>query len=132
MLSVTLSVESNKLLGAMHDRASVNCAAMRTVKIVYPLLTDIGCLSHTLDLVREQFKLPTATHFITLWISLFSHSSKVKAFWKQRTGRAMSSYSRTRLWSRWEVIERVLTHFGDIFLFLLRIQTSVQLHVSIF
>ena len=101
ILSVTLGVGSNMLLGVMHDRASVNTAAMRVVKVMYPSVTDIGCISHTLDLVGEKFKLPTLHLFITLWISLFAHSPKVKALWKQRTGRAMSSYSKTRWWSRW-------------------------------
>ena len=119
VLSVTLGIDSNRLLGAMHDRASVNCAAMRTVKVMYPLLIYIGCLSHTLDLVEEKFKLPTANHFITLWISLFAHSSKVKALWKLRTdGIAMSSYSKTRWWSRWEVMEQVINQFGSIHPFL--------------
>ena len=40
---------------AMHDRASVNDAAMRIVKVIYPNLLDVGCFSHTLDLVGEHF-----------------------------------------------------------------------------
>ena len=114
VLSVTLGVESSKLLGAMHDRASVNLAAMRTVKVMYPLLTDIGCLSHTLDLVGGKFKLTTANLFVTLWISLFAHSPKVQALWKLKTGKAMSSYSKTRWWSRWEVMAQVHKQFQHI------------------
>ena len=46
VLSVTLSVESHRLLAAMRDRASVNNAAMDVVTIMYPKLLDVGCLSH--------------------------------------------------------------------------------------
>ena len=54
----------------MHDRASANGAAMRTVKVIFPMVVDIGCYSHTLD-VGEKFDLPVLDEFIRLWISLF-------------------------------------------------------------
>ena len=113
-LSVTLGIESDKLIAVMHDRVSVNQAAMRIVQVVYPTIMDIGCISHTLDRVGDKFQVPTLHLFFTLWISLFSHSPKVKALWKERTGRAMSSYSTTRWWSRWEVQNQVLKQFGDV------------------
>ena len=120
VLSVTLSVESHRLLAAMRDRASVNNAAMDVVTVTYPKLLDIECLSHMLNLVGERFKTPTLNLFFTLWISLFAHSHKVKALWKEATGRAMSSYCKTRWWSRWEVMNQVLLQFGDIEPFLRR------------
>ena len=46
-----MGVPSNLLVAAMHDRASVNTVAMRTVSILYTQVMDIGCFSHTLDLV---------------------------------------------------------------------------------
>ena len=114
VLSVTLGVESHSLLGAMRDGASVNCAAIRVLTVMYPKLLDIRCLSHTLDLVGDRFKAPTLNLFMTLWISLFAHSSKVKALWKETTGRAMPTYSKTRWWSKWEIMSRVLVQFGDV------------------
>ena len=38
-------MSAGSLIGAMHDRASVNNVAMRTVSIVYPDVLDI-VLSH--------------------------------------------------------------------------------------
>ena len=35
----------------MRDCALANNAAMKTLKIAYPSVLDIGCFSHTLDLV---------------------------------------------------------------------------------
>ena len=65
-LSVTLSVECSNLVAVMRDGASVNAAAMHTVKIMYPEALDIRCISHTLDFIGDKFKVPT--------LSLFLHS----------------------------------------------------------
>ena len=72
------SVKSELLLAAMRDRASVNNLAMQTVKVVYPLIVDIGCFSHTLDHVGDNFITPNLKEFLHLWISLFSHSPKTR------------------------------------------------------
>ena len=114
VLSVSLGIESGRLLAVMRDGASVNAAALRTVAIVYPSLLDVCCISHTLDLVGDKFKAPTVSLFFTLWVSLFAHSAKVKAKWRERTGRAMATYSKTRWWSRWEIMQQVLEQFGDV------------------
>ena len=58
----------------MRDRSTVNNVAVRTLKIVYPQLIDIGCLSHTIDHVGEHFVTPHLTEFISGWINLFSHT----------------------------------------------------------
>ena len=76
MLSVTLGVDSHRLLAAMRDRASVNNAAMNIVTIMYPYV-DIGCLN-MLNLVGEKFRTPTLNLFITFWISVFSHCCHIQ------------------------------------------------------
>ena len=58
VLSINYSVSPNSLLAAMRDRASVNNVAVRTFKVVYPLVVDVGCFSHTINLSGEHFKLP--------------------------------------------------------------------------
>ena len=87
----------------MRDRASSNGVAMKTVKVLYPNLVDIGCFSHTIDRVGENFHTPVLHEFGIAWVSMFSHSPKTKQLWKELTGRQMISYSPTRWWSRWEV-----------------------------
>ena len=89
VLSGTYSIRPNCLLATMRDRSLVNNVAMRTIQIIYPNLVDIGCFSHTLDLVGQHFNVPNLTEFISFWISLFSHSSKSKLLWKAQTGKAM-------------------------------------------
>lgn len=114
LLSTELGIHSHLLLAVMRDGASVNNVAMNTVSIVYPRVTDIGCFSHKLDHVGEKFNTPTLGVFSALWISLFAHSPKVKALWKEQTGRSMATSSKTRWWSRWEVLHQVLQQFGDV------------------
>ena len=80
VLSVALGVESNQLLAVMHNRVSVNAAAVCIVKVVYPNMVDIGCISHTLDIVGDKFKTPDLNHFFTLWNSLFLTVSKQELY----------------------------------------------------
>ena len=53
VLQVHYKVSVNVLISAMHDRASINSVAMRTIQVIYPQILDIGCFSHTVDNVRE-------------------------------------------------------------------------------
>ena len=84
---------SDHFVAAMHDRASVNDAAMNIVKVIYPNLLDVGCFSHTLDLVGEHFHMPTLSEFGVLWVSLFAHSPKVQMLWKDHTSLSSLSHS---------------------------------------
>ena len=113
-LSVNYSIRSANLLACMRDRASTNNVAVQTLKVVYPTMVDVGCFSHMIDHVGEKFDCPTLAEFTALWISLFSHSPKTKMLWRSRTGQSMTSYSKTRWWSKWDVIKQVLLSFGDV------------------
>ena len=120
VLSVNYGISTQLLLAAMKDRAAVNETAVRTLKVVYPNLLSVGCFSHTIDRVGEHFNIPTLSEFIKSWISLFSHSPKTRFLWLEQTGRSMATFSPTRWWSRWEVMEQVSVQFGDILPFLRR------------
>ena len=50
VLSVQYGISSDFLLNTMHDRASVNNVALRTLKVIHPNVLDVGCFSHTLDI----------------------------------------------------------------------------------
>ena len=108
----------------MHDRASVNGAAMKTIKVVFPSLVDVGCYSHTIDLAREKFDVPVLDEFFRLWVSLFAHSSRAKMDWWTATGISIKSHSCTRWWSKWEVLHQAFKYFGDIALFLQATEAS--------
>ncbi len=117
-ISTCLQIGRPNLLAAMRDGASVNSAGIRVVKAVYPCLLDVTCFSHTIDRVGTHFDLPVLERFMQWWVQLFSRSAAAKLRWKERTGVAIKSYSPTRWWSRWEVMEQLLTHFGDVLPFL--------------
>lgn len=63
-LSTNLGINSALLLAAMRDRASVNDVAVRTLKILYPNVVDIGCFSHTLDHVGEKMETTILDQFM--------------------------------------------------------------------
>ena len=119
VLQVDYKVSASALIGAMHDRASVNAVAMRTVQVIYPQILDIGCFSHTVDHVGDHFVTPVLDEFVSAWVLLFSHSPKSRLVWQSRVGRSVKSLSKTRWWSRWEVINQLMELFGDVEPFLL-------------
>ena len=98
----------------MRDGASVNNVALRVFKVIYPNIMDVRCFSHTLDIVGNKFKTPLLATFSSYWISLFSYSPRTKMLWKDYTGQAMASYSKTRWWSKWEIFHQLMVHFGDL------------------
>ena len=113
-LSAQYSIGCDLLVAAMHDRAACNMVALRTLTVVFPNIVDVGCFSHTLDLVGEKFTTPHLASFMVWWISLFSHSPKSTFLWKEKTGQAYHGYSATRWWSKFEVMKQLMELFGDV------------------
>ena len=113
-LSATYGVQSNTILATMRDGASVNNVALCVFKVIHPNIMDVRCFSHTLDIVGNKFKTPLLATFSSYWISLFSHSPRTKMLWKDYTGQAMASYSKTRWWSKWEIFHQLMVQFGDL------------------
>ena len=66
----------------IQNKDSSNAVAIRTLKSIYPHFLDIGCFSHTIDLVGEHFKVPVLE--IRSWISWFSHSPRTRSFVLER------------------------------------------------
>ena len=45
---------------------------------------------------------------------MFSLSPASRLLWRTRTGTAMQLHSKTRWWSKWEVLNQVMEFFGDV------------------
>ena len=120
-LHVQYAISSNLVVGMMHDRAACNGVALRTLGVVFPTIVDVGCFSHTLDLVGDKFVTPCLSSFAVWWISLFSHSPKAKLMWRERTGQSFQGYSSTCWWSKFEVLKQVLDQLaaGKVYIILL-------------
>ena len=86
VLSVSYGIGSGFLLAAVRDRASVNNVALTTLKVVYPVLVDIGCYSHTLNHVGERFSTPILCEFISAWILLFSPAQRLNSSGVRKLG----------------------------------------------
>lgn len=117
-ISTELGIGGNLVIAMIHDRASVNSVAMRTVSVLYTDFIDVGCLSHTIDLVGKNMKTPFLDKFFKSWVQLFSHSPKARLIWRTQTGLPVPSYSPTRWWSRFEVVHHLFRSFGDVNTFL--------------
>ena len=103
-ISTELGIGGERVVAMMYDRASVNSVAMRTISVLYNNFLDVGFFSHTLDLVGKNMKTPILGKFFKSWVQIFSHSPKSRLIWRTQTGSSVPSYSPTRWWSRFEVI----------------------------
>ena len=113
-LAVEYAIQPGALLAAMKNGASVNQAALQQVRFFFPQLLDVTCFSHTIDNVGKHFEFRVLDTFAQYWVSLFSHSAAARLAWKASTGTAMRTYSPTRWWSKWEVMNLVLEYFADV------------------
>ena len=109
-----LHVLRRNVIAAMRDGASVNGLALRNIQDVFPNLIDVTCFSHTLDRIGEYFQIPNASEFTNSWVSLFAHSFKARIAFRELTGISPKLLSKTRWWSRWEVIRQIVGLFPDI------------------
>ena len=65
-ISTELSIPTNRVVAFMRDQAAINGIAMRTVSVLYSQMLDIGCFSHTFDLVGDRMNTPQLTEFTKL------------------------------------------------------------------
>lgn len=114
ILMEDLHISRRHLLAAMRDGASVNTLAIKNMEPLFPNLVDVTCFSHTLDRVGENFRITHASEFVSAWVSLFSHSFKARLAFKEQTGINVKRLSKTRWWSRWEVIQQITQMFPDV------------------
>jgi hypothetical protein len=45
---------------------------------------------------------------------MFSHSYNARLVWRERTGQSIRTFSDTRWWSKWEVLNQVVNYFGHV------------------
>ena len=110
-LAVEYGIQPNQLLAAMRDGASVNEAGLRQVMFFFPNILNVISFSHTIDNVGKHFKFSVLDTFSRSWNTMFSLSPAARLLWKTRTGTAMKLHSKTRWWSKWEVVNHVMEFF---------------------
>ena len=86
ILCTGLQIPASTIIFAIRDGASVNGAAMWTMKeVMFPSMMNIICVSHTLDNVSRHMEIPLLNNFLQRWIALFAHSPVTKLLWKTQT-----------------------------------------------
>lgn len=76
VIMTKLGVSLASVIASMHDRVSVNTVAMRSIAVLFSTMFDVGCYSHTLDLVGEKMNTSFLDEFISCWVSMFSRSRR--------------------------------------------------------
>ena len=123
-LSTDLQYPSDQVLAVVRDGASVNGAAVKILRdALYPHLTNIICIPHSLDLRGRHFDTDLLDAFRQSWVALFAHSPASRLAWKAVTGESIRSYSATRWWSWWEVLAQLHHFFADVMPFLTDLQS---------
>ena len=85
-LCTGLQIPASTIIRAIRDGASVNDAAMRTMKeVMFPSQMNIICVSHTLDNVGRHMETPLLNNSLLRWIALFAYSPATKLLWKTQT-----------------------------------------------
>ena len=86
ILCTRLQIPASTIIYVIRDGASVNGAAMRTMKeVMFPRPMNIICVSYTLDNVGRPMETPLLNNFLQRWIALFAHSLVPKLLWKTQT-----------------------------------------------
>ena len=111
-LAVEYKLGPNVVIGATRDGSSVNGAALRQLMFFYQNLFDVVCFSHTIDNVGNHFQCRILDLLTRYWIGMFSHSYNARLVWRERTGQSIRTFSDTRWWSKWEVLNQVVNYFG--------------------
>ena len=106
-ISTELGIGGERVVAMMHDQASVNSVAMKTISVLYNNFLDVGCFGHTLDLVGKNMKTPVLDKFLKAGYNPF-HSPKTRLIWRPQTGLSVPSYSPT------QVINHLFKAFGDV------------------
>ena len=118
VLQAHYKVLPGSLLGAMHDRASVNNVAMNTVGIVFPNTWYWVYVTYCRS-CWCKFLTPVLDDFVTAWVKC-SHSPKSPLLRSNRVGFSVRTFCKTRWWSRWDVIDQSLEVLGDVEPFLVQ------------
>ena len=61
---------------------------------------------------RQSFSIRILDLFTRYWIGIFSDSYNARLVWRERTGQSIGTFSETRWWSKWEVLNQLVNYFG--------------------
>jgi len=131
MLSTILSnfnIDTKHVVAFCRDGCNVNSSAMRKLfakqKAAHSALSavvggaqhayraplDLACLCHAIDNTGARIDIPALERILSPWLTVISHSKQARKAFLTFTHEAPKSYSKTRWWSRYEVVAQLVRH----------------------
>jgi len=111
-----LHLDFEQVIGAKHERAAKNGAALRQMSGCCRALLPLPCLSHAIARVSVHFHKPVSDKFIVLWTGLFAKSYKARTVWANFVDNliTINQFGNTRWWATFEAIFQAMQCWGDI------------------
>lgn len=97
------------VVGWMHDRASVNTAAIEALLLTYVGSHDLECLSHTICHCGDKMLGCTAfaKTLMAALTNIMSSSNRTSNYWREVTGATWKQPSNVRWWAKWHLYVEV-------------------------
>ena len=105
LLCVRAQVQTNHVHYGTRDGASSNTNAMKNMQILNPLLVDLTCLSHSVNIAGKELvtTCAIANYAIHKWAELSNNSRLTRNDYAERTGEQVKRLSKVR-WFSWQFI----------------------------
>jgi len=94
------------------DSCSTNYNAVNRLMPLSVNALNMLCFPHTLHNTGKHLQLPVLDEFMTPWLQLVPQPGAAKLRWQAILGKGVSSYSKVRWWSRWEIMQEIALNFG--------------------
>lgn len=106
------------------DSCSTNYDAINRLMPLSVNALNMLCFPHTLHNTGKHLQVPVLDEFMTPWLQLVPHPGAAKLRWQAILGKGMSSYSKVRWWSRWEMMQELALNFGALPDFLMSLEND--------
>ena len=117
-LQRVLGLDLDYCVAYARDSCSTNYNAVNRLMPLSVNALNMLCFPHTLHNTGKHLQLPVLDEFMTPWLQLVPQPGAAKLRWQAILGKGVSSYSKVRWWSRWEIMQEIALNFGALLGFL--------------
>ena len=113
-LQQVLRLDLDYCVAYARDSCSTNGVAVTGLLPHSVNAVNMLCFPHTLHNTGKHLNLAVLDDFMTPWLQLVAQPGAAKLRWKAIVAGAVSSFSKVRWWSRWEIMRDIATNFGAV------------------